>query len=143
MPTSSILELKARLAALQEEWGQVRDELAKATGSKVGHSQSLDDRLVSAPEVHILDNAVDGIFTLDALGCLKYINQAGLRMLGVSGQDLTGVRLIELLARRANRVLITEVGRWLKEPEASASFCLLYTSPSPRDLSTSRMPSSA
>ena len=125
MPTSSILELKARLAALQEEWGQVRDELAKATGSKVGHSQSLDDRLVSAPEVHILDNAVDGIFTLDALGCLKYINQAGLRMLGVSGQDLTGVRLIELLARRANRVLITEVGRWLKEPEASASFLLV------------------
>ena len=26
---------------------------------------------------------------------------------------------------------------------ASATFCLLYTSPSPRDLSTSRMPSSA
>ena len=31
MPTSSISELKARLAALQEEWSQVRDELAKAT----------------------------------------------------------------------------------------------------------------
>ena len=29
---------------------------------------------------------------------------------------------------------------WL---EAEASTCLLYTSPSPRDLSTSRMPSSA
>ena len=28
-------------------------------------------------------------------------------------------------------------------PAAPASACLLYTSPSPRDLSTSRMPSSA
>ena len=34
--------------------------------------------------------------------------------------------------------------RWLvsKRPEQSRA-CLLYTSPSPRDLSTSRMPSSA
>ncbi len=30
-----------------------------------------------------------------------------------------------------------------KTPEAMAEYCLLYTSPSPRDLSTSRMPSSA
>ena len=29
------------------------------------------------------------------------------------------------------------------EPMAGVHFCLLYTSPSPRDLSTSRMPSSA
>ena len=29
------------------------------------------------------------------------------------------------------------------EPLTEAVFCLLYTSPSPRDLSTSRMPSSA
>ena len=28
-------------------------------------------------------------------------------------------------------------------PEEPHAFCLLYTSPSPRDLSTSRMPSSA
>ena len=30
-----------------------------------------------------------------------------------------------------------------KDAEALAEICLLYTSPSPRDLSTSRMPSSA
>ena len=30
-----------------------------------------------------------------------------------------------------------------KNPESKLWFCLLYTSPSPRDLSTSRMPSSA
>jgi len=31
----------------------------------------------------------------------------------------------------------------VQEPETSFKDCLLYTSPSPRDLSTSRMPSSA
>ena len=31
----------------------------------------------------------------------------------------------------------------LKEQSTTAQGCLLYTSPSPRDLSTSRMPSSA
>ena len=30
-----------------------------------------------------------------------------------------------------------------KKPEVNYETCLLYTSPSPRDLSTSRMPSSA
>ena len=30
-----------------------------------------------------------------------------------------------------------------KDVDITGSFCLLYTSPSPRDLSTSRMPSSA
>ena len=35
----------------------------------------------------------------------------------------------------------TEIGANLRTP--NYSFCLLYTSPSPRDLSTSRMPSSA
>ena len=33
-----------------------------------------------------------------------------------------------------------EIVAWLKEQDSN---CLLYTSPSPRDLSTSRMPSSA
>ena len=36
-----------------------------------------------------------------------------------------------------------EVVEFLKRPERFTSVCLLYTSPSPRDLSTSRMPSSA
>ena len=125
MPTSSISQLKARLAALQEEWSQVRDELAKATAREGSEDQSLDVKLGSAPEVHILDNAVDGIFTLGASGCLKYINPSGQRMLGASGEDLVGIRLLELLAQRANRRLIREVSRWLKEPGASASFMLV------------------
>ena len=32
---------------------------------------------------------------------------------------------------------------WIEMEHGHITFCLLYTSPSPRDLSTSRMPSSA
>ena len=43
----------------------------------------------------------------------------------------------EPVARIAREMVLAEEGR------ADSSLCLLYTSPSPRDLSTSRMPSSA
>ena len=39
-------------------------------------------------------------------------------------------------------IISTEFINWFSENELS-KVCLLYTSPSPRDLSTSRMPSSA
>ena len=47
-----------------------------------------------------------------------------------------------------NNVFMWEGTRWFKQIMLSERFhaslgCLLYTSPSPRDLSTSRMPSSA
>ena len=71
---------------------------------------------------------------------------------GVTGQD--GLYLAELLLDKGYRIIgavrdvfsakrkipahlkIVELVEW-------DMFCLLYTSPSPRDLSTSRMPSSA
>ena len=45
--------------------------------------------------------------------------------------------LVEMFGCRGDRVEIPE------EAVQPFTFCLLYTSPSPRDLSTSRMPSSA
>ena len=52
-------------------------------------------------------------------------------------KTLSPVELLDALIKRAEEV----------EPVINAftyrHFCLLYTSPSPRDLSTSRMPSSA
>ena len=42
-----------------------------------------------------------------------------------------------------NDRLATELNRALMSDKLKGEVCLLYTSPSPRDLSTSRMPSSA
>ena len=39
--------------------------------------------------------------------------------------------------------IFTEQGQWNPDVKVQLNTCLLYTSPSPRDLSTSRMPSSA
>ena len=39
--------------------------------------------------------------------------------------------------------LMSEGTTWLSKSQVMEGICLLYTSPSPRDLSTSRMPSSA
>ena len=45
--------------------------------------------------------------------------------------------------RDVARAAVTEANESLESYRAKARACLLYTSPSPRDLSTSRMPSSA
>ena len=42
-----------------------------------------------------------------------------------------------------NNALGIDEAEFMKATNATFKFCLLYTSPSPRDLSTSRMPSSA
>ena len=71
---------------------------------------------------------------------------------GVQAVEQRLQRLGRCLARRPASLKIAAVGRKtaqvLDDLGAAAdfvppSFCLLYTSPSPRDLSTSRMPSSA
>ena len=49
----------------------------------------------------------------------------------------------ELFAEYGIPVPAGQVARSGEEAVAAARTCLLYTSPSPRDLSTSRMPSSA
>ena len=66
----------------------------------------------------------------EPIGVLDSISQADMRNTDV------------LLFRESTGQLILE-RRGLKQQEASYRRCLLYTSPSPRDLSTSRMPSSA
>ena len=45
--------------------------------------------------------------------------------------------------RHATSDDVIEISKICKERGAEFNICLLYTSPSPRDLSTSRMPSSA
>ena len=58
------------------------------------------------------------------------------------GADGIGSALVEEFAKQGSRVAFLDV-QVDKAAETIARCCLLYTSPSPRDLSTSRMPSSA
>ena len=51
-----------------------------------------------------------------------------------SGEDIEGEGVLEILQDGFG---------FLRSPDSSYLACLLYTSPSPRDVSTSRMPSSA
>ena len=69
-------------------------------------------------------------------------NVPGLFIVG----DLTGVPLLKFSADTGTRAVMTiDAEPSFKDRDTSdqAVVCLLYTSPSPRDLSTSRMPSSA
>ena len=81
---------------------------------------------------------------IKALGCDQY---------HTFGNHTGAGMAAELAAKYPNEVLsCTMIGALLLSPEEAIPFreefsgsigCLLYTSPSPRDLSTSRMPSSA
>ena len=53
-------------------------------------------------------------------------------------EGTTGLRLLDYLEARDDLELLR-----IDPAKRKDSTCLLYTSPSPRDLSTSRMPSSA
>ena len=61
-----------------------------------------------------------------------------LRRLGERGQVLTVTHLPQVAAQGHQHLFVHKV-----RGEDATHTCLLYTSPSPRDLSTSRMPSSA
>ena len=74
-----------------------------------------------------LDLTYPSIFTLAPRAEM----QAGLEQMAASGQ-----------APQVKKVL-TEVNPPIRDFSNGVFTCLLYTSPSPRDLSTSRMPSSA
>ena len=63
----------------------------------------------------------------------------------LDGPDHCPICVID--ADGSNLTIVTDLGegKYAGSPNVSpdGKFCLLYTSPSPRDLSTSRMPSSA
>ena len=62
----------------------------------------------------------------------------------VQGSDISNNKNIERLKKNKIKVFIGHSKENIKNSSIVViSSCLLYTSPSPRDLSTSRMPSSA
>ena len=137
--------------------GQVRmvRDLGRSLGKQVrleieGEKTQVDRDVLEkleAPLTHLLRNAVDhGIETPEqrllagkpeeGLIRLRASHQAGLLVLELS-DDGNGVDL--------EKVRRSIIERQLSPPETAAqlSDCLLYTSPSPRDATLSRMPSSA
>ena len=78
----------------------------------------------------------------------NYINKSGVKglVVGVSG-GVDSALTSTLCAETGQNVLCLEMPIYQNKDQVSRSEkhidCLLYTSPSPRDLSTSRMPSSA
>ena len=61
----------------------------------------------------------------------------------VVGAGMTGLLTAARLADCGLDVVVVDAGRIASRNTGLSTGCLLYTSPSPRDLSTSRMPSSA
>ena len=81
------------------------------------------------------------------VGCLGRISSFSETEDGRYLVTLTGVIrfdvMRELLSHRGYRRVIAEYGRFAADVTAETETCLLYTSPSPRDRTRSRMPSSA
>ena len=79
------------------------------------------------------------------------LKRAGLLIMGVSflatGSCLAGgdpdIKPEEVGASTPNGAATATAGAGSNAGNSASASCLLYTSPSPRDLSTSRMPSSA
>ena len=98
--------------------------------------------LARRPEILILDEPTSDLDPLGKQEIFSVLSEL---------REKYGVTLIivehdtEKLARYADRILLLYDGKIVKQEPSRKFFkdCLLYTSPSPRDLSTSRMPSSA
>ena len=61
----------------------------------------------------------------------------------VANIEETGVFAVNIVARAMADAMNVTSGPWDRDDDEFSQACLLYTSPSPRDGATSRMPSSA
>ena len=97
-----------------------------------------DHPLFRAAVLHVLRERLPQFRTLEA---------ASAATLGQALQDHPEVELVlldlSMPGTRGFSALLHVRGEYPELPVVIISSCLLYTSPSPRDLSTSRMPSSA
>ena len=133
MADAQATELQAQLAQAGASGEQQRAELARLQAQLAAAQRELN---AEQGKMSILKAQLERLWQA-ATGMAP-----GLR-LATMGATAEGLRLREE-ELAAEPEVVAELGRSLKRSEADQmKACLLYTSPSPRDLSTSRMPSSA
>ena len=96
----------------------------------------------------LFENINDLVQSVRPDGSFAYVNRSWHETLGYTAEELPRLTLFDIIhpdnmeycKRLFERVMS---GENIQHAEAKFITCLLYTSPSPRDLSTSRMPSSA
>ena len=88
-------------------------------------------RMLSQVEVYLNQNPGDAAMTIEHM---RHLFRSG----SPQAQQLT-----QRMCRYGANITGSRPYWYAKQQDLQAIFCLLYTSPSPRDLSTSRMPSSA
>ena len=134
--TLLLIGLLLAIGYLGYEWEQ---ELRQEARVQVFFQRDVDaDVLATAREILRTDPGVESTQFLDAETASRDLESA----LGESFVDFLGyVPLADVMDLRMTPESSTTEA--LTEAAARMENCLLYTSPSPRDLSTSRMPSSA
>lgn len=117
MPTPSKSELKNRLSALEQERSLLRAQLARWEDEQGAVALSGPSVRDFRPEIYILDQAADGIFTLDQEGRFRYINMAGSRMLGGDQEALLSQRVVEVLGRDGQSQWAEKIEKWFRDPQ--------------------------
>lgn len=117
MPTPSKSELKNRLSALEQERSLLRAQLARWEDEQGAVALSGPSVRDFRPEIYILDQAADGIFTLDQEGRFRYINVAGSRMLGGDQEALLSQRVVEVLGRDGQSQWAEKIEKWFRDPQ--------------------------
>ena len=123
---------------LAEEYGNTELRWAMA-GRSLSKLASVRSELGISDQVTLLEVDVESPESVSDMvdACRVVITTVG-------PYQLYGDELVKQCAERGtDYVDLTGEPSWMHETIAQYSSCLLYTSPSPRDLSTSRMPSSA
>ena len=125
----------ARIIDKQIEFFQYSKEVANYEESELTRKAQ---EIVSSYESHLAENSKDVNALILFAKFLQKVGQASRAIDYYLEADLIDPKLAVVKQQMAN--FLIEEGRTV---DAFPFLCLLYTSPSPRDLSTSRMPSSA
>ena len=114
--------------------------------SFLAHASDINDLLEGLDGV--LENGLDGLHDTESSLHIVDLGLHALNGLHLSGDLNEGLSVIESLEDSSGESLLdvldgSGLGNSGIRVTSGLGGCLLYTSPSPRDLSTSRMPSSA